>query len=80
MGFFDSLKKGYEEESQRSTERQERSTYKTLQQQKEDHFLKLNSQSDGELMRKYRSPLTSDEDKKTILSILKGRGYRVNQK
>lgn len=80
MSFFDSLKKGFNEESERINESKQRSNYKTLLAKEWEHFDNLNSQSDGALLSKFNSIFISDNDKEIIVSILEGRGYKKNNK
>ena len=76
MGFFDSYKKSFEAESQRSAKRQSESTYRTLAQQERDHFNSLDSQNDSTLLRKMKDGFVPDKDKEIIDKILKSRGYK----
>jgi hypothetical protein len=76
MGFFDSFKKSFEEESRKSAERQANSNYRTVVQKESDHYSKLDSQSDGALLGMLNGIFTSDEDKVIIDRILKKRGYK----
>lgn len=73
--FFDSMQKGFDEESQRAAERQTHSQYRNVVQCDEDYYNQFAQQSDGALLQKYNSPFTSDKDKQTIASILESRGY-----
>lgn len=75
MGFFDSLKKGFEEGSQSAAERQANSRYRTLAQQEYERYSELDALSDTALLEKLRSPFTSESDKATIDQILNLRGY-----
>ena len=79
QGFFDNMKKGFEEESQRSAKRQEYSTYRNVVQQDEDYYNRFAGQSDGALLQKYNSSFTSEKDKKTIADILESRGYEKHR-
>ena len=75
MGFFDSMKKSFDEEKQKSSERKANSTYNTVAQRESDHYNGLDKQSDGALLGKFNSLFTSDKDKKIIAKILESRGY-----
>lgn len=79
QSFFDSMKKGFEEESQRSANRQKHSTYRNIVQQDEDYYNRFAEQSDGTLLQKYNAPFTSEKDKKTIAGILESRGYEKHR-
>ena len=75
MGFFDSMKKTFEEESRKAENRKAHSNYKTLLQLDNERYDTFNGQNDGSLLGKFNSPFTSDEDKKVISRILESRGY-----
>lgn len=76
MVFFYSMKKSFEEEKQKSVERQAKSNYRTVVQRESDHYKELDSQSDSALLGKYNSLFTSETDKKIIAGILESRGYQ----
>ena len=79
MGFFDDFvagaKKSFDDESKKSAERREFSSYRTLEEEQSGRFKKWNSQSDGVLLSKMNSSFTSDEDQAVIHQILLSRGY-----
>jgi hypothetical protein len=71
MGFFDSMKKGFEEESQKLGELRARNSHRNPREREKE----FKNQSDSVLLREMNSPHTSDADKIIIDGILKGRGY-----
>lgn len=75
MGFFDSMKKGFDNETNRINDSREHSSYKTVKERDNDHYDNLCGQSDGALLNKMKSTSTSEDDKKIIISILERRGY-----
>lgn len=76
MGFFDSFKQGFEKENETLAKTREYSKYRTVKQREDDNFEKLDRQSDSSLLNKMNKNIfTSDEDKKIIDEILRGRGY-----
>ena len=79
MGFFDSMKKGFDEESKKAAKRQSRSSYRTVVQRESDHCENLDKQSDGVLLGKLNGIFTSDSDKNIIATILEGRGYEKHK-
>lgn len=79
MGFFDSMKKSFDEENAKSEERRANSTYRTVTQIESDHYDELDSLSDSALLGKYNGFFTSDADKKVIAVILESRGYEKHK-
>lgn len=80
MGFFDDfrdgLRKGSEEESERSARRQSSSSYRTWKDEEREAERKFESYSDSRLLQEVNSSFTSDENKRIIHSILLRRGYK----
>ena len=74
--FVGGLRKGNEEESKRSADRQAYSDYRTLRQEQSERFRKLDAQSDGSLLQKMANPSAlSNEEKEIVDNILLRRGY-----
>lgn len=82
MGFWDSFRKGYEEESEKIADRQEISNYVTykqeLEEREQNYFGVLNSLDDGTLLRSKKSKFIPDKDKENINRLLENRGYIKN--
>ena len=74
MGFFDSFNKSLNEEKERYNNT--RGNYKTVKTRNEEHRHRFDGLSSTELLSKYNSIFTSDEDKKDIEQLLLQRGYR----
>ena len=81
MGFFDSFKRGYQQETTNRAEGQQYSSYKTLETIEREQLMKLKSKSDAELMREYKSSLTrkDEEHSEKVLKILNSRGITWDQ-
>ena len=77
--FFSSMEKAFQEESKRSADRMAYSRYRNVVQSDEDYYNQFAEKSDGELLRKYNSPYTSEKDKRTIAGILESRGYEKHR-
>lgn len=75
MGFFDSMKKNFDEETKRAQEREQHSNYRTVVQADSDRMAKFSSRSDGDLINRHKNLNTSEEDKAFIADILRSRGY-----
>lgn len=83
MGFFDSMKKGFETEQSNINNRHYfDSNYRNVAQRRNDRFNELNAKDDGFLLRKYKTLSDEDreekEEKTMIGQILSSRGYRRN--
>lgn len=74
MSFFDSFKKGFEDQNEKTAERQAKS--RALEQEEYDHFCDLNRQSDSILLNKLNGIFMSVSDKKIVEEILISRGYK----
>lgn len=81
MGFFDSFKRGYQQETASRAERQQYSSYKTLETIEREQLMKLKSKSDAELMREYKDSLTRKDEEhcEKVLKILNSRGITWDQ-
>ncbi|MEY8325875.1 hypothetical protein AALB47_18495 [Lachnospiraceae bacterium 54-11] len=75
MGFLDSMKKKFDEETKRAQEREQHSNYRTVVQADSDRIAKFSSRSDGDLINRHKNLNTSEEDKDVIADILGSRGY-----
>ena len=80
MGFFDSMKKGFEEENKANEERRSRSRYQTVAQMDSDRYNKYASKSDGELIALSNAIYLSEEEKELAANILIERGYTKDDK
>lgn len=79
QSFLDNMKLGFEDENQRISDRQARSTYRNVVQRDEDHYNQFAGKSDSVLLQKYNSLFTSETDKTTIARILESRGYEKHK-
>jgi hypothetical protein len=90
MGFWESMRQGlesmkqgqeegYMKESERLGKARERSSYQTVKERKEEEEYKFLRHESGVLMRKYKDPSTSKDDKRRIAETLNGRGYVLKQ-
>ena len=79
MGFFDSMKKGFEDESNKIKESREHSNYRTVKAQEQERYDDLNRKSDSALFSKMNSAFTSNTEKNTIAMILNERGYKKDE-
>ena len=79
MGFFDSFKKGYQEETEHRAERQQYSRYKSMEEEEREN---LSRKSDAELMREYKTASArGDADKcRMIGKALEARGLFWDQR
>lgn len=82
MGFLDSFQKGFREESEKRVERQQYSSYKTLETIERDQLRELKRKSDAELMREYKDALSrcDEEHGNKVIRILNSRGIKWDQK
>ena len=79
MGFMDSYKQAFSRGIEAAEQRRKYSTYKTLAQQRDERFRELNACSDGQLLQKRKRANLSFEDNEIISSILKMRGYTMDE-
>lgn len=76
MGFFDSFNKSLNKEKNSFDRERERSSYKTVKTRTAEHEHRFDRCSSTELISKYNSFVTSEEDKIDIERILVQRGYK----
>lgn len=76
MGFFDSLKKGFDEKTKELDDLKYYSSgYQTVQERDKPQYDGFNRQSDDVLIKKYKDPSTSKNDREILALILIERGY-----